>query len=93
MSPTSKGADATRFLTDSLWSRPVLTVGAEHADVPSHSAESVDRQPAVAPESSPSTGAEEVADDMHAVYGLGDREPRATIESDEYLKDFFGVSS
>jgi len=71
----------------------VLTVGAEHADVPSHSAESVDRQPADAPESSPSSGAEEVADDMHAVYGLGDREPRATIESDEYLKDFFGVSS
>jgi len=42
---------------------------------------------------SPSTGAEQVARANHAVYGLGEPEPRATIENDEHLKDFFGVSS
>ena len=46
-----------------------------------------DRQAAVEP--SPSTGAKETAGAMHAVYGLGDPEPVATTESDEYLKDFF----
>jgi len=31
---------------------------------------------------------------MHAVYGLGDPEPRATCNpDDDVLKDFFGVSS
>lgn len=30
---------------------------------------------------------------MYAAYGLGDPEPRATIDANEYLKDFFGVSS
>ena len=44
-------------------------------------------------EASPSTGAEQVARVNHAVYGLGDPEPEATIENDDYLKDFFGVSS
>lgn len=42
---------------------------------------------------SPSTGAVGTAAAMHAIYGLGDPEPRATTDADEYLKDFFGVSS
>jgi len=45
------------------------------------------------PEPSPSTGARGTAAALHAVYGFGDREPRATVENDDYLKDFFGVSS
>ena len=44
-------------------------------------------------EPSPSTGAKGTAGAMHAVYGLGDPDPVATTESDEYLKDFFEVSS
>ena len=42
---------------------------------------------------SPSTGARETAGAMHAIYGLGEPEPRSATDADEYLKDFFGVSS
>jgi len=45
-------------------------------------------------EPSPSTGARRTAAVFHAVYGLGDPEPRATCNpDDDVLKDFFGVSS
>jgi len=45
-------------------------------------------------DASPSTGAKGTAGAMHAVYGLGDPEPRATCNpDDDVLKDFFGVSS
>ena len=57
--------------------------------IDSHTAS--DRRPDTEP--SPSTGAKETAGAMHAVYGLGDPDPVATTESDEYLKDFFEVSS
>ena len=43
---------------------------------------------------SPSTGAEAVARANHAVYGLGEPEPRATCKpGDADLKEFLGVSS
>ena len=81
-------------------SNSVLTTGVEHADVRTGSDDSVDRQPADAPESSPSTGAEELTEELHAVYGLGDRGEVVTTatldadgDSEQYLKDFFQVTS
>jgi len=45
-------------------------------------------------EQSPSTGARQTAEAMHAVFGFGDPDPIATCNPvDAYLKDFFGVSS
>jgi len=44
-------------------------------------------------EPSPSTGYRDVFAVMEATAGIGDPEPRATIENDDYKKDFFGVSS
>jgi len=45
-------------------------------------------------EASPSTGPEQVSHLSHAVYGLGEPEPRATCKpEDADLKEFLGVSS
>ena len=44
-------------------------------------------------EPSPSTGYRDVFAVMGATAGIGEPDPRATVENDDYLKDFFGVSS
>jgi len=45
-------------------------------------------------EASPSTGARETAEAMHAIFGLGDHRPRVTCDAGEVdLKEFLGVSS
>ena len=39
-------------------------------------------------EPSPSPGSRDIFAVMEATVGLGDPEPRATVENDDYLKDF-----